>query len=41
MRFAPNARLAVLDTLFPPGSLDAECRPYHLGWVLYAWPRRS
>jgi len=40
-RFATNARVSVLDTLFPPGSLDAECRPYHLGWILYSWPRPS
>jgi hypothetical protein len=37
--FAPGARLAMLDVLFPPGLVDAESRPYHLGWVLHAWPR--
>lgn len=38
-RFAPRARLRGLDTLFPPSVLDAECRPYHFGWLLYSWPR--
>jgi hypothetical protein len=40
-RFVPEARLRVLDTLLPPRTLDAECRPYHLGWVLHCWPRRA
>src|SRR5690606_8658542 len=26
-----------LDTIFPPTRLDYECRPYELGWLLYAW----
>lgn len=38
-RFAPRARLRGLDTLFPASVLDAECRPYHFGWLLYSWPR--
>jgi len=21
----------------PPGRVDYECRPYELGWLLYAW----
>jgi hypothetical protein len=33
----PSARLGVLDRLFPPGQVDHECRPYELGWLLYAW----
>jgi hypothetical protein len=33
----PGARLSVLDTVFPPRSIDVEDRPYHLGWLLYAW----
>jgi hypothetical protein len=39
----PGARLSVLDTVFPPRSIDIEDRPYHLGWLLYAWtePRLS
>ena len=27
----------VLTELFPPGRVDHECRPYELGWLLYAW----
>ena len=23
--------------LFPPVRVDYECRPYELGWLLYAW----
>lgn len=26
-----------LDRMFPPGEIDHECRPYELGWLLYAW----
>ncbi len=26
-----------LDMLFPPVRIDYECRPYELGWLLYAW----
>jgi hypothetical protein len=35
-----HARLRVpgLDVLFPAGSIDHEDRPYHLGWILHAWP---
>lgn len=32
-------RLPGLDLLFPATSLDCECRPYELGWLLYAWQR--
>jgi hypothetical protein len=28
-----------LDRWFPPGVVDHECRPYELGWLLYAWGR--
>lgn len=34
----PSLRLPGLDFLFPPVSVDYEDRPYHLGWLLYAWP---
>jgi hypothetical protein len=27
-----------LDILFPPCVIDYEDRPYHLGWLLHAWP---
>lgn len=26
-----------LDTVLPPVRVDHECRPYELGWLLYAW----
>ena len=29
--------LPVLDRLFRPGTVDHECRPYELGWLLLAW----
>lgn len=30
-------RLPGANTLFPPGKIDYERRPYELGWILYAW----
>ncbi len=33
-------RVPLVDLLFPPGPIDDECRPYHLGWLLYSWPER-
>lgn len=30
-------RLGVLDRVYPPRAVDRECRPYELGWLLYAW----
>jgi len=35
----PSLRLPWLDRIFPPERIDYEDRPYHLGWLLYAWPR--
>lgn len=32
-----GTHLPGLDALFPPNRLDRECRPYELGWLLYAW----
>ena len=26
-----------LDSILPPDKIDHECRPYELGWLLYAW----
>ena len=37
-RLHPTFRLPGLDAMFPPGAVDYENRPYHLGWLLYAWP---
>ena len=36
-RIVPGARVAALDRVYPPGAVDHECRPYELGWMLYAW----
>lgn len=33
----PGIRLRALDVLCPPRRVDRECRPYELGWLLYAW----
>mgnify|MGYP005806331323 CR=1 FL=1 len=34
---SPGLRVPALDMLFPPSRVDYECRPYELGWLLYAW----
>ena len=31
--------VAPTDSLFPATLIDHECRPYELGWLLYAWSR--
>jgi hypothetical protein len=36
-RLRPGRRLPALDRMFRPGTVDHECRPYELGWLLYAW----
>ena len=36
-RIHPNFRCPSVDTLFPATVIDAECRPYHLGWLLFTW----
>jgi hypothetical protein len=28
-----------LDRIFPANVVDHECRPYELGWLLYAWQK--
>ncbi|MCA1406697.1 hypothetical protein I6F26_19395 [Ensifer sp. IC3342] len=33
----PGLHLPWLDAVFPPSRVDYECRPYELGWLLYAW----
>ncbi len=37
----PGARLPGLDRVLPPTVVDHECRPYELGWLLYAWLPRA
>jgi hypothetical protein len=37
-RLSAHLRAPGLDLFFPPQAVDYEDRPYHLGWVLYAWP---
>ncbi|MEU5841253.1 hypothetical protein [Rhodococcus sp. NPDC047139] len=37
----PGSGLPALDRLFPAGVVDYECRPYELGWMLYAWLPRN
>ena len=34
---APGLRIPAVDALFPANRIDYECRPYELGWLLYAW----
>jgi len=34
-----SARVPATDRLFPATEVDRECRPYELGWLLYAWNR--
>lgn len=34
---SPLLHVPGLDIVFPPGRIDHECRPYELGWLLYAW----
>jgi hypothetical protein len=33
----PGLHLPRLDRMFPADRVDHECRPYELGWLLYAW----
>jgi hypothetical protein len=33
----PGTSSAAIGRLFPPTVIDRECRPYELGWLLYAW----
>lgn len=39
-RIHPKLRVPAVDLLFPPTRIDRECRPYHLGWLLYAFTDR-
>ena len=33
----PGWHLPGLQIVLPPNQVDYECRPYELGWLLYAW----
>jgi len=35
---SPSVRIPGVDWVLPPRAIDFECRPYELGWLLYAWP---
>lgn len=35
----PSLRVWGLDWALPATVVDFECRPYELGWLLYAWPK--
>jgi len=37
----PRLRTPGVDVLFPPVCIDYETRPYHMGWILHAWPHDS
>ncbi len=39
-RVHPSLRVPGAKALWRPGAVDHECRPYHLGWLLYAWSGR-
>ncbi|MCG3128937.1 MAG: hypothetical protein CHACPFDD_03833 [Phycisphaerae bacterium] len=34
----PALRVPGVDVLMPPHAIDYESRPYHMGWILLAWP---
>lgn len=36
-RAHPAWRVPGVDGVFRPGKIDFETRPYHMGWLLYAW----
>lgn len=33
----PGLRMPAVDSIWPAGTIDYESRPYHMGWLLYAW----
>ncbi len=39
-RVHPSLRVPGVDAVFPPVAIDFESRPYHMGWLLYAFPLR-
>jgi hypothetical protein len=36
-RVRPGIHVPGLERLYRPGTVDRECRPYELGWLLMAW----
>jgi len=36
-RVHPHLRMPATNLLFRPNRIDYESRPYHMGWILYAW----
>lgn len=36
----PSLRVPGVDAVLPPGAIDFEDRPYHLGWLFLAFPQR-
>lgn len=36
-RLNPKFKVPGLNEFFPPRKIDYETRPYHMGWLLYAW----
>jgi hypothetical protein len=39
-RIHPSLRFPAVNLFFPAAVIDHECRPYHLGWLLYAFSDR-
>ncbi len=40
-RLHPSLRIPIIPRAFRPTAVDWESRPYHMGWILYAWPMIS
>ncbi len=36
VRIHPSLRMPLVESLFRPGYIDFESRPYHMGWILFA-----
>lgn len=36
-RLHPALRMPLVGSIFRPNWVDYESRPYHMGWILYAW----
>jgi hypothetical protein len=39
-RIHHSLRVPAMDFVFRPGRIEYESRPYHMGWILYAWPAK-